>query len=285
MQFVTSYPKSGNTWVRLVAAAYTLSEEELLESLRSPSASADLPAALQYTDVERHHYQTVCPFPIDEVNFMVEARLRPAAMLVLSREQSLTTSQRPALVKSHHICGEVNNIRLWNTVWADQVVNPVRDPREICCSFAAHRDMSYKETAELMADPKARMGEEHERVHSLLTTWSTHVRSWLNAGEIPVHTVRYEDLQANPEEEFYDILDFLELPNLTEDRVETAVERTRFDRMQALEHEYGFHERSADQEQFFRSGKTDGWKDELPTDVARKIESDHGEVMEQFGYL
>lgn len=285
MQFVASYPKSGNTWVRLVAAAYTLSEERLLESLRSPSASADLPASLQYTDVERHHYQTVCPFPMDEITFMVEVRLRPAAMLVLRRERNLTTSQRPALIKSHHIHGEVNNIGLWNTEWTDQVVNPVRDPREICCSLSAHRDMDYEETAELMADSMARMGEEDERVHSLLTTWSTHVRSWLNAEEIPVHTVRYEDLQANPENEFYDILDFLEVPDLTKERVQKAVERTRFDRMQTLEAEHGFHESTADQAQFFRSGKTDGWKEELPTHVARKIEKDHGEVMERFGYL
>lgn len=285
MQFVASYPKSGNTWVRLVAAAYALSDEELMESLKHPTASADLPAALRYTDVERHQYQTVCPFPIDDVSFPVEARLRPAALLVLRRERNLTTAQRPTLIKSHHICGEVNNIELWNTEWTDQVVYPVRDPREICCSFAAHRDMNYEETADLMADPQARMGEERMRVHSLLTTWSTHVRSWANAGEIPVHKVKYEDLQANPVEEFYDILSFLEAPDLTEERVEKAVERTRFDRMQALEAEHGFHESTADQAQFFRSGKTDSWKEELPTHVARKIEKDHGEVMEQLGYL
>ncbi|WP_240316269.1 sulfotransferase domain-containing protein [Salinibacter ruber] len=285
MQFVASYPKSGNTWVRLVAAAYTLSDEELMNALKYPTASADLPATLQYTDVERYQYQTISPFPLSQISFPVEVRLRPAAMLVLNREKNLTTSQRPALIKSHHIHGEVNNIDLWNGQWVEHVVNPIRDPREICCSFAAHRDMDYEETAEFMNDSQARMGEENERVESLLTTWSTHVRSWQNAGELPVHTVRYEDLQANPVAEFYDILDFLEVPDLTEERVEDAVERTRFERMQAMEAEHGFHERTADQAQFFRSGKTDGWKDELPTDVARKIEKDHGDVMEQFGYL
>jgi len=285
MQFVVSYPKSGNTWVRLVAAAYTLSDDAFMDSLTSYSAPADLPATLQYTDVERYQYQTVSPFPLSEVNFPVEVRLRPAALLVLRREKKLTTTQRPILIKSHHVHGQVDNIDLWNTTWADQVVNPVRDPREVCCSFAAHREMSYMETAELMADSTARMGEENERVHSLLTTWSTHVRSWLNADKIPVHTVRYEDLQENPVTEFYDILDFLEVPDLTEERVADAVERTRFDRMQAMEAEHGFHERTADQEQFFRSGQTAGWKDELPADVARKIEEDHGATMEQLNYL
>ncbi|WP_103020679.1 sulfotransferase domain-containing protein [Salinibacter altiplanensis] len=285
MQFVVSYPKSGNTWVRLVAAAYTLSDDVLMESLRSPSASADLPASLQYTDVERYQYQTICPFPIDDINFPTEVRLRPAAMLVLNREKSLTTSQRPALIKSHHINGEVNNINLWNGGWAEHVVNPVRDPREVCCSFAAHREMSYMETAELMNDSTARMGEEDKRIHSLLTTWSTHVRSWLQEETMSVHTVQYEDLQADPVGEFYDILDFLEVEELTEERVEDAVERTRFDRMQDMEAEHGFHEATADQEQFFRSGQTEGWRDELPPDVARKIEEDHGDVMERLGYL
>jgi hypothetical protein len=204
---------------------------------------------------------------------------------VLHREKNLTTTQRPILIKSHHLHGQVDNIDLWNTTWTDQVVNPVRDPREICCSFAAHREISYMETAELMNDSRARMGEENERVHSLLTTWSTHVRSWLNAEEVPVHTVRYEDLQADPVGEFYDILEFLEVDDLTEERVEDAVERTRFDRMHEMEAEHGFHEATADQEQFFRSGQTDGWKDELPPDVARKIEEDHGPTMERLDYL
>jgi len=39
------------------------------------------------------------------------------------------------------------------------------------------------------------------------------------------------------------------------------------------------------EEGFFRSGQTDGWKDELPSSLADKIESDHGEMMEEFGYL
>ena len=284
MQFVVSYPKSGNTWVRLVAAAYNLSDEEFLDFMESPSMPAEIPGALRYTDVERYQYQTISPFPIDELPFPKEVRLRPGAMLVLNREMS-TISQTPALVKSHHISGTVNGIDLWNPSWADRVVNPVRDPREICCSFATHRDMSYEATANFMADSKARMGEEGKRVHSLLATWSTHVRSWLTEEKIPVHTVRYEDLQVNPVEEFYDILDFLGAPDLTEERVEEAVEQTRFDRMQELEAEHGFHERTADQEQFFRSGQTDGWKDELPSEVARKIEDDHGDVMEELGYL
>jgi hypothetical protein len=285
MQFVASYPKSGNTWIRLVAAAYNLSDEELLAFMESHGESADIPTALRYTDVEQYQYQAVSPFPIAEIDFSTEVRMRPAALLVLKREASLTATQRPVPIKSHHIHAEINGIDLWNSEWTDQVVNPVRDPREICCSFAAHRDMDYEETAELMARPRARMGEDKERVQSLISTWSTHVQSWLNAGEIPVHTVRYEDIAADPVGEFYDILDFLEAPDLTTERVEEAVEQTRFDRMQDLEAEHGFPETTADQEQFFRSGKTDGWKDELPTEVARTIEADHGETMEELGYL
>lgn len=285
MQFVASYPKSGNTWIRLVAAAYNLSDAELLEFMQSHSESADIPAALRYTDVERYQYQAVSPFPLAEIDFSTEVRLRPAALLVLKREASLTATDPPVPIKSHHIRAEINGIDLWNSVWTDQVVNPVRDPREICCSFAAHRGMDYEETAELMARPKARMGEEEERVQSLISTWSTHVQSWLSAEDLPVYTVRYEDIAADPVGEFSDILDFLDAPDLTTERVENAVEQTRFDRMQALEAEHGFPESTADQEQFFRSGTTDGWKDELPTEVARKIEDDHGETMERLGYL
>ena len=47
----------------------------------------------------------------------------------------------------------------------------------------------------------------------------------------------------------------------------------------------GFPGAPDDAAPFFRSGQAEGWKDELPTDVARKIEDDHREMMDALGYL
>ncbi len=93
-------------------------------------------------------------------------------------------------------------------------------------------------------------------------------------------------MKTNPVETFYDVLNFLNVSNLSMERVERANEKTRFDKVKKAEQKHGrFPESGSQQDQFFRSGQTDGWREELPSQVARKIESDHGEMMEKLGYL
>jgi len=136
-----------------------------------------------------------------------------------------------------------------------------------------------------MSKPEASTGASTETSLTWMTgSWSAHVRSWLSVKDFPVFTVRYEDLRADPVAQFYDILEFLDAPGLSVEAVEDAVERTQFDRLKKTAAEQG-SPGTGHQEEFFRSGKTDGWKEELPVEVARKIEKDHGEMMEQLGYL
>ncbi|MBB4090315.1 hypothetical protein GGP98_002134 [Salinibacter ruber] len=237
-------------------------------------------------DLTLYPYQSVSPFPLSEIGTLsTEARLRPAAMLVLSREAGQSPSDDLVLVKSHHSRCAVNGISLWNPAWVDRVVNPVRDPREVCCSFADHLGKSYEETAELMNDPSGQIGGDEDTLHHVLTTWSGHVRSWIEYEEVPVHTVRYEYMKTDPVEAFYGIFEFLDAPDLSKERVRQAVEKTQFEKLKEAEEKREFTESTDHQDNFFRSGELDGWKDELPFDLARKIEEDHGEVMEALGYL
>ena len=284
MQFVASYPKSGNTWIRLVAAAYSLQNVTAEDFMRfNEDDESRISNVIRFGDGTKYYFQAVSPYPIKALDFSAQARLRPAAMLKLEHELSETTTQRPILVKSHHLNGDVDGVNLWNPAWTDRVVNPVRDPREVCCSFAAHMGNSLEKTAEQMNEEKFTIGGGENLFH-LLGTWSQHVRGWLSADETPVHTVRYEDMKANPVGEFYDILDFLNAPDLTVERVEKAVEKTRFDRLKQKENEHEFPESTEHQDNFFRSGKTDGWKGELPVRLVRKIEKDHGDMMNALGY-
>jgi hypothetical protein len=99
---------------------------------------------------------------------------------------------------------------------------------------------------------------------------------------------RYEDLHDDPYGEFERILGHV-LQDVEQERLEAAVGACEFDRLQSLEEAddvADFPEASEQAEEgFFRSGQTDGWKDELPSDLTHKIEDDHGEMMEEFGYL
>jgi len=131
-------------------------------------------------------------------------------------------------------------------------------------------------------------GEAQVRYAAMLDL-AGQMHSWQDAQEdVDVYITRYEDLHDNPYPEFRRILEHV-LGEVEQDRLEAAVDACAFDRLQSLEEAEDvadFPEASEQADEgFFRSGQTDGWKDELPCDLAEKIEEDHGEMMEQFGYL
>jgi hypothetical protein len=305
MQFVVGYPRSGTSWIRAVLAAYALDDVAPEDFMTTHAENGPIAKHL-WSDLDSHHYQSSTPFALKNLNFPSEVRLRPAAMMLLNRDISRAPGRDLALVHSHHAHCSVNGIHLWNGQWTDRVVNPVRDPREICCSLAAHLDIDYAEAADFMADGEAQFppedvlhgeadedettdAEEEEDpaapLHHLVLSWSNHIRSWTQPDHIDVLSVRYEDLHEDPVEVFHGILEFLGVDDLAPDRLEAAVETAAFDRMHAAEEEHGFPGAPDDAAPVFRSGQAEGWTDELPPDVARKIEEDHGEMMTALGYL
>lgn len=268
MNWVVSYPKSGNTWVRHVSLAYCGNRPEYAGVGR-------------LGDVAVRLWHEVSPIPLNELTMASEMQLRPAALLNLAvRYEGAET-----LLKSHHGHFRVQDMHLWKTRWTKKVVNPVRDPRDVCCSITGHFQKTYQEAAEMMADEgKTIGGGEQKDLHHIISSWSAHVNSWLNCDK-DVMTLRYEDMHEAPMQVFGEILEFVLEEEVDKGVLEEAVEACRFEKLQEKEQEEGFEESVPGQERFFRKGEAGGWKDELPPEVADKIVEDHADVMQELGYL
>jgi hypothetical protein len=165
----------------------------------------------------------------------------------------------------------------------------VRDPRDVASSLANHRRSTIDEAIAFMADKDARFsantGTQPAQLRQRLLDWSGHVASWLDQADIPVHLVRYEDLQADPVAGFSAALTLAGRTPASAD-LERAIEFAHFDRLQAQELEHGFSEwrpRGAST-LFFRRGQSQAWRGELTADQVQRIESVHGSMMARLGY-
>lgn len=266
LNWVASYPKSGNTWVRLVAQAYQTGEPSVQGQAR-------------LGDVGGQVWHDISPMPATKVPVQLEPWLRPSAMFNLALMKEDETP-----IKSHHGCYVIDSMRLWREPWTDKVVTPVRDPRDVCCSYKAHMGHeTYMHTAEFMAQDSATIDDEDSMTH-FLGSWSMHVESWLDS-DLDVLTVRYEDMQDAPVQTFTEIMGHLLGREPDAERLEEAVEKCQFDRLQAKEQQEGFPEATPEQDQFFRKGESGGWQDELPDEVAAKIVEDHADTMDKLGYF
>lgn len=265
--WLASYPKSGSTWVRLMLNAYCMDTDKV-----------DLRVIPEYTllDIQRYAYQVVAPVDLGLMTEKQHLFLRTAALLHLIVRAPFS----PVILKTHHANITVLGVQLVPLALTDKTVYIVRDPRDVCSSYASHLNKTPEEAAAAMNNDGHCLQVTGTGIAHFLLTWSNHVRSWKSANV----TLRYEDLKHDPAQALELVLRTFGTDHPDSLRVRRAVEATRFDKLQEQESVDGFAEQTKHGAAFFRSGKVGGWKTELAPELIHRIEADHGEMMREFNY-
>lgn len=272
--WLASYPKSGNTWLRL-----------FLESLHLGGNTPNINAlqAVGRNAANRYAFDRILDIVSSDLTDDEITCARPRQYEIEARE-----AQAPLLRKAHDAwrltpVGE----SLFPPALTLGAIYIVRDPRDVAVSLAHHTNRTIDQSIQRMCDPEAVMERGLCSVPSelpqLLMSWSQHARSWLEA-PVPLLLLKYEDLLADPEAHFGKVAQFLQT-GAAPDKIAAAVEAVRFERLRAIEEREGFAERQPGMERFFRRGITGGWRDSLSSGQAGRIESVHGDMMRRLGYL
>lgn len=270
MIWLASYPKSGNTWMRLLLREYFKETEQA--------------APFETKDTASYWYQGVCPKPLIACSAVDTTLCRGAAMLNMHIGTNNHSDTHPvAVVKTHMVNASFDGLPFFHPLWCKKAVYIVRDPRDIVPSFADHLGLPHEEVVEMMRNETAEIGEP-PRVPATLASWSTHVKTWLGVGsnDQEVLKVTYEDMHRSPARELERVLGFYDFtPDL--DAIKKAVRLCAFDRLR--ETQADFSEKSEHSENFFRRGIVGSHKDEVDPELVKQIEEDHRVVMEALGYV
>lgn len=262
--WIASYPKSGNTWFRLLLNGYFTGNVDINN------------LGFCLSDQERYFYNSLCPRPgltQSEVNL-----LRPAALM----HTVAAVPQRPLFMKTHHANCYLDDIAAIPPTVTNAAVYMIRDPRDVVLSNARHFGLSIDDSITTLGDKTRAIGDDDAFIHCL-GDWSTHVSSWTSAkSSFPVFGVKYESLKSDPEGTLTKILTKLEL-DVDGEKVNKAVELADFSRVQAQEAKVGFREKPKQCSTFFGTGKST-WKDMLTESQINKIEKQHGAEMVKHGY-
>jgi hypothetical protein len=120
-------------------------------------------------------------------------------------------------------------------------------------------------------------------VPEMIGDWSSHVNSWLNAKDLPLVLIKYEDLLKKPIETLSKIMQALNQPT-TDAVLASAVKNHSFQSLAEQESNSGFREKIVASGSFFRKGRSGSWKEELTTDQVNQVVQSHQEVMNTLGY-
>jgi aryl sulfotransferase len=271
--WLASYPKSGNTWLRVLLTNY----------LRDASEPADINQLFGAPIAgARRRFDEWVGVEGSALDANVVDRLRPEVYRCLARDADETL-----FVKVHDAWVRVDTGEpMFPADVTLGVVYIIRNPLDLAASCAHHWGRPIAAAVETLCDgggsPAGRdlTGQFPQRLGS----WGEHVRSWVDDSGAPLHVVRYEDLSVDPCGSFGGVVKFCGL-DYDEKRVEKAVAFSSFGEMRRQEAAGGFQERSpAAPGGFFRRGETGSWRDELPGDLAARLTAAHRETMRRFGY-
>ena len=262
--WISSYPKSGNTWLRSLISSYYFTEDGnfKFEALKN-----------------------ISQFP--QKKYFKEKIDRPGKVSSywLSAQREIVKDKKVKFLKTHNSLLAINGNQFTSPQYTIGAINIIRDPRNILTSLCNHYELTYDEGISFMNNDRKSIIDPNEKSEysdfQYLSSWSNHVSSWTKTNQFRKMVIKYEDLAIDPYKVFRDIIVFINtLSNfenkIDEKKLENCLRTTEFETLKAKENENGFLESIISQKKnkqikFFNLGFKNKWKDVVPKAYHEKI--------------
>ena len=271
--WLASYPKSGNTWVRL-----------FLSSLLHPKSELDINNIQINQFPNKKHYTNI----LDDFN-----DIKKIVKNCLNAQYFINLDNKVKILKTHSANWVSGNNVFTNSENTLGVIHIVRDPRNIITSIKNHFGKnSYDEALDFIKDEKKFIGskdnEEEFDIPTLISSWDNHYKSWVKFKKNNL-LIKYEDILHDPNKEFFKIIKFLNcITNFKfkDENIEKSILECNFENLKKQEEQKGFVEASKNKsKKFFNLGPKNNWNDILKKDIKEKIETIFKNEMKNLNYL
>lgn len=273
--WLASYPKSGNTWLRVFLT-------NLINNTKQPANINDLKEAT--ISSSRRLFDEYTGLSSADLTFEEIDKLRPDVYRMQSEE-----SEDLLFKKVHDKFYYINKKQaLFPSEISKGVIYLIRNPLDVLVSFAYHSAKPIQKMIKTLNDSSYAFCNHPDRLQNqlrqLLGSWSDHVKSWTEQKEIPVHIMRYEDMILNTFNTFKGAVEFIGFNSKTEE-IKDAIEKSDFKILSEQEKQNGFKEKMIKSTSFFRKGLIGDWRNHIDDNTKNEIISNHFEIMKKFGYI
>ncbi len=273
--WLSSYPKSGNTWFRLFIKALLYNDDVT----DNPFDLSGLYGATMRSLIDFYSGVETSDLNHPEIDI-----IRPDVYKNMS-----DCLNELCFVKTHELY-QVNadNKPIYSQESTRAAIYFIRNPLDIAGSYAHHFSVSIDEAIDRMSNEQLHYYSESDglwpQIPHQVGSWSNHAASWLDQNELNVRVVKYEDMLGDTLSIFSELVGFCGL-DYSQEEIEKALATCYFDRLREHEKEQPFLEKFPKTESFFRKGKAGNWQEELTADQVDQIISSHKSMMIKCGYL
>ena len=275
--WLASYPKSGNTWIRVFLNNLLYSNEK--ESNINYLKIGQFP--------NRSHFEGLTD-NLDDI--------REFSQNCIHAQEKINLSNQTKFFKTHHAYWKSGKNTFTNDLNSLGVIYIARDPRNIITSLKNHYDFAdYKTALDFLLNDRnviglKRSNKEVDLPH-IISSWKNHYNSWKKMKKNYL-LIKYENLLENPLTEFKKVTDYLEkiIHKKFEDKnIFQSINNCNFVKLKDQENKLGFIEAQKNKfseiKPFFNLGPNNDWNKLLEKNIAKIIESEFYEEMAELNYI
>jgi len=287
--WISSYPKSGNTWLRLILCGLFFSKDGYLKNLKILN---EIPKLDTF-----HNFEFIKKISIKDYNKIFKnIEYNEIATSTLSKYW-LESQKRIKLIKrdygffkTHNARIKFNDFHYTNELTTLGFIYITRDPRDIVISYSKHLNKDLDSTINFLKKNNVLGNQKTKnRMPEFIYNWKDHYRSWKNFIKVPSLFLKYEDLLIDTEKEINNIIIFfkknfnIEIENQN-NKIKNIIKTTNFKLLKDIENKDGFFEKS-EHSRFFRCGKKNQWQKELNINQQNSIEVSFKKQMIELEYI
>lgn len=235
----------------------------------SPGAAPEINDLYRFTtaDVRQDFFDRANGGPFVARDIEHWLAIRPKALRAIS-----ASKPQHHFVKTHCQIRRVGGIDLIPPELTAAGIYLMRNPFDLALSYARHMNTTVETAISRMADPAGTNFSE-TGIAEFVGRWDDHLESWTSAPGLPLHVMRYEDMLADTERAFRGLLAFLRVP-VRDGQLRRAIRAASFESLQKQEREKGFRERPKAMRQFFATGRSGFWREQLAPDQVARIRAE-----------
>ena len=280
--WITSYPKSGNTWVRSIVASLLYTAEGIfnfdlfkLIAQFDKKTNYEFIQTLSDNDYKKFNKDLACIS-----KYWIEAQKRIINSKKLNPVYNIFKTHSANLYLN-------NNNRYTSEETTSGFIYIIRDPRDVVVSFSKHLNKNIDDTISVMTSNEAVTIPSDTRTLTLISSWNMHYESW-NTLKTPFLILKYEDLLKNIEFEVKKIIEFLgklleiNVKDLNK-KLDGVCKTTNINKFIEYENKFGFDEATKNQK-FFSKIQSNS-KKELSIGQTKTIEEKFYKIMKEFSYI
>jgi hypothetical protein len=280
--WISSYPKSGNTWLRILLASYYYTKDGVYDEKVLKNID-QFPQKKFFNDF--NYDQKV---PTDTIKLWIKA------------QEKINQDKKLKFFKTHNTFGKLNNFDFTNKENSIGCIYVVRDPRNVITSLKNFYELRDDQAFKWITNKNQYIYDVHKfekdgfSDFQFISSWDTNFESWKMQKKIAIKIIRYEDLLNETYAVLNDVISFIhQITNSKEkiykNKIKNAVSSSSFSKLKEKEKKEGFSEApqsklGGSKIPFFNLGPKNNWKIILNDELKEKLNKVFKKQLEELSY-